>query len=111
VRIATIRGMSGGFHIDKLSDKFGQFTLVLKCSCGAEWYASRLILLARRARKLMTREPLPSGLVFRRPQNQLSAEGISLDEGACRGCGQRIHRNPATLVTPWPFDTCISICT
>jgi hypothetical protein len=24
---------------------------------------------------------------------------------------QRIHRNPATLVTPWSFDTCISICT
>ena len=21
------------------------------------------------------------------------------------------HRNPATLVTPWPFDTCIIICT
>ncbi len=39
------------------------------------------------------------------------AEGITLDEGACRGCDQRIHRNPATLVTPWPFDTCISICT
>ena len=43
--------------------------------------------------KLRTREPLP------------------LDEGACRGCDQRIHRNPATLVTPWPLDTCISICT
>jgi hypothetical protein len=24
---------------------------------------------------------------------------------------QRIHWNPATLVTPWPFDTCVSICT
>jgi len=24
---------------------------------------------------------------------------------------KRIHRNPATLVTPWSFDTCISICT
>ena len=26
------------------------------------------------------------------------AEGITLGEGACCGCDQRIHRNPATLV-------------
>jgi hypothetical protein len=25
--------------------------------------------------------------------------------------GHTAIRNPATLVTPWPFDTCISICT
>jgi hypothetical protein len=32
--------------------------------------------------------------------------------GACtrRGSDRRVDRNPATLVTPWPFDTCISIC-
>jgi hypothetical protein len=30
--VVTIRGMSGGFHIDKLSDEFGQYTLVLKCA-------------------------------------------------------------------------------
>ena len=36
-RLATIRGMPSGFHIDKLSDEFGQYTLVLKCSeCGHE---------------------------------------------------------------------------
>jgi len=29
--------MPSGFHIDKLSDEFGQYTLVLKCSeCGHE---------------------------------------------------------------------------
>lgn len=29
--------MSSGFHIDKLSDEFGQYTLVLKCAeCGHE---------------------------------------------------------------------------
>ena len=50
--------------------------------------------------KLRTREPLPPGLVFR---------GLKT-EGACRGCDQRIPRSRATLVTPWPFDTCISIC-
>jgi hypothetical protein len=33
----TIRGMPSGFHIDKLSDEFGQYTLVLKCTaCGHE---------------------------------------------------------------------------
>jgi hypothetical protein len=32
-------------------------------------------------------------------EDQRSAEGITLDEGACRGCDQRIHRNAATLVT------------
>jgi hypothetical protein len=61
--------------------------------------------------KLRTREPLPSGLVFRGLKTNLAAEGITMDEGACRGRDQRIHRNPATLVTPWPFDNCISICT
>ena len=30
-------------------------------------------------------------------------------EHACRGCDQRIHRNPATLVTPISFETRISI--
>jgi hypothetical protein len=39
------------------------------------------------------------------------AKGITLDKSACRGCNQRIHRNPATLVTLLPVDTCISICT
>jgi ribosomal protein L44E len=35
--LVTIRGMPGEFHIDKLSDEFGQYTLVLKCSaCGHE---------------------------------------------------------------------------
>jgi hypothetical protein len=30
-------GMSGGFHIEKLSDEFGQYTLTLTCSaCGHE---------------------------------------------------------------------------
>jgi hypothetical protein len=61
--------------------------------------------------KLRTREPLPSGLVFRGLKTNVAPRGITLDEDACRGCDQRIHRNPATLVTPWPFDTCISICT
>jgi rRNA maturation protein Nop10 len=29
--------MSSGFHIDKLSDEFGQYTLVMKCAeCGHE---------------------------------------------------------------------------
>jgi rRNA maturation protein Nop10 len=29
--------MAAGFHIDKLSDEFGQYTLVLKCAeCGHE---------------------------------------------------------------------------
>jgi ribosomal protein L44E len=33
----TIGGMSAGFQIDKLSDEFGQYTLVLKCAeCGHE---------------------------------------------------------------------------
>jgi hypothetical protein len=32
-------------------------------------------------------------------EDQRSAEEIPLDEGACRGCDQRIHRNPVTLVT------------
>src|ERR1700735_741256 len=36
-RAATILCMASGFHIDKLSDEFGQYTLVLKCSeCGHE---------------------------------------------------------------------------
>lgn len=36
-RTATILRMSSGFHIDKLSDEFGQYTLVLKCAeCGHE---------------------------------------------------------------------------
>jgi hypothetical protein len=30
--VATIRGMARGFHIEKLSDEFGQYTLVLKCA-------------------------------------------------------------------------------
>jgi hypothetical protein len=42
---------------------------------------------------------------------EVQAQGSSLDEGACRGCDQRIHGNPVTLVTPRPFDNCISICT
>jgi rRNA maturation protein Nop10 len=34
---ATILRMSAGFQIDKLSDEFGQYTLVLKCAeCGHE---------------------------------------------------------------------------
>lgn len=29
--------MSAGFHVDKLSDEFGQYTLVMKCAeCGHE---------------------------------------------------------------------------
>jgi hypothetical protein len=37
LKLVTIRGMPSGFHIDKLSDEFGQYTLVLKCSaCGHE---------------------------------------------------------------------------
>ncbi|SRR6266851_4054186 len=37
LRLVTIRSMPGGFHIDKLSDEFGQYTLVLRCSaCGHE---------------------------------------------------------------------------
>jgi len=37
VGTVTIRGMSAGFQIDKLSDEFGQYTLVLKCAeCGHE---------------------------------------------------------------------------
>jgi hypothetical protein len=42
---------------------------------------------------------------------KVQAQGITSDEGACRGCDQRIHGNPVTLVTPWPFDKCSSICT
>jgi hypothetical protein len=38
-------------------------------------------------------------------------EGIALGKRPCRGCNQRIHQNPATLVTPRSFDTCINICT
>jgi hypothetical protein len=35
--VVTIRGMPSRFHIDKLSDEFGQYTLALKCSaCGHE---------------------------------------------------------------------------
>ncbi len=34
---ATIRGMARGFPIEKLSDEFGQYRLVFKCSaCGHE---------------------------------------------------------------------------
>jgi len=37
--------MSAGFHIDKLSDEFGQYTLVLKCAeCGHERKAEPLTL-------------------------------------------------------------------
>jgi hypothetical protein len=33
----TIGRMGAGFYIDKLSDEFGQYTLVLKCAeCGHE---------------------------------------------------------------------------
>src|SRR5438270_13893022 len=39
------------------------------------------------------------------------AERITRGEGPCCGCDQRIHHNPATLVTPRWFDICISICT
>jgi hypothetical protein len=43
--VATIRGMPSGFHIDKLSDEFGQYTLVLKCSeCGHERTAEPYML-------------------------------------------------------------------
>jgi len=28
-----------------------------------------------------------------------------------RFCDRRIHRNPATLVTPASFDICVSMCT
>ena len=42
---ATIPGMHSGFHIDKLSDEFGQYTLVLKCAeCGHERKAEPLTL-------------------------------------------------------------------
>jgi hypothetical protein len=42
---ATIRGMSAGFHIAKLSDEFGQYTLVLKCAeCSHERKAEPLTL-------------------------------------------------------------------
>src|ERR1700722_7044551 len=35
--LVTIRSMPTGFHIDKLSDEFGQYTLVLTCAeCGHE---------------------------------------------------------------------------
>jgi hypothetical protein len=35
--LVTIRVMRRGFQIEKLSDEFGQYTLVLKCSeCGHE---------------------------------------------------------------------------
>ena len=38
-------GMSTGFHVDKLSDEFGQYTLVLKCAeCGHERKAEPLML-------------------------------------------------------------------
>jgi ribosomal protein L44E len=44
-RAATILGMSAGFHIDKLSDEFGQYSLVLKCAeCGHERKAEPLTL-------------------------------------------------------------------
>jgi ribosomal protein L44E len=44
-RPATIRSMPSGFHIDKLSDEFGQYTLVLKCAeCGHERKAEPLTL-------------------------------------------------------------------
>jgi hypothetical protein len=34
---ATIRAMAREFHIDKLSDEFGQYTLILTCDkCGHE---------------------------------------------------------------------------
>lgn len=37
--------MSAGFHIDKLSDEFGQYTLVMKCAqCGHERKAEPLTL-------------------------------------------------------------------
>ncbi len=37
--------MSTGFHVDKLSDEFGQYTLVLKCAeCGHERKAEPLTL-------------------------------------------------------------------
>jgi len=37
--------MSIGFHVDKLSDEFGQYTLVLKCAeCGHERKAEPLTL-------------------------------------------------------------------
>jgi rRNA maturation protein Nop10 len=42
---ATIPCMHPGFHIDKLSDEFGQYTLVLKCAeCGHERKAEPLSL-------------------------------------------------------------------
>jgi rRNA maturation protein Nop10 len=42
---ATIPRMSLGFHIDKLSDEFGQYTLVMKCAeCGHERKAEPLAL-------------------------------------------------------------------
>jgi hypothetical protein len=42
---ATIPAMAVDFHIDKLSDEFGQYTLVLKCAeCGHERKAEPLTL-------------------------------------------------------------------
>ena len=44
-RAATILCMAAGFHIDKLSDEFGQYTLVLKCAeCSHERKAEPLTL-------------------------------------------------------------------
>jgi ribosomal protein S14 len=44
-RVTTIRRMPSAFHIEKLSDEFGQYTLVLKCSeCGHERKADPLTL-------------------------------------------------------------------
>ena len=41
----TIGVMAGAFHIDKLSDEFGQYTLVLKCAeCGHERKAEPMTL-------------------------------------------------------------------
>src|SRR5580698_6386460 len=42
---ATIGAMAADFHINKLSDEFGQYTLVMKCSeCGHERKAEPLTL-------------------------------------------------------------------
>jgi hypothetical protein len=36
-RVRQQSAMPGGFHIEKLSDEFGQYTLILKCAeCGHE---------------------------------------------------------------------------
>jgi hypothetical protein len=61
--------------------------------------------------KLRTRSHFRQALCLEASKTNAAPRGSPWTRGACRGCDRRIHRNPATLVTPWPFDICISICT